>query len=123
MWMQRNMTILFSVATTGYLGRFLSSSIGLVLLQVIRSSRRKGSVNLLCRLFFLHLGFPQHKKKQKQNHHQEKELHLSSQATVCTVFGPPRWLKMTKCKSNSSPMILDNGGFKIPHSLKADFQY
>lgn len=114
--MHRNVTILCSMDRTGYLGRFfLPSSVDLVLLP----AGEKGRGKLLYRLLLV-LPPP---LSPTASERQGKELHLSSQATGWTVLCPPAGEKMTKYKNNSSHMTLDNSGFKIPFSVKANLQH
>ena len=109
--MHRNKAVLFSTDRAKYLGKFLSCSLDLILLSFVRSSRGKSRSEASLQMPTC---FPHTVKNGR------KETAPFCSTVAWTVRCPPSWPKVTKSKKySSSHMTLDNGGFKIPHSLKA----
>lgn len=117
--MHRNVTILCHVDSTGYLGsQFYAPTQTLFCYwSQVEAAGEKGRENSTNFSLFSFTSVSHNIKKARK-----RSAPFSSGHRVDSTL-PSHWLKMTKYKNNSSHMTLDNSGFKVPHSLKANLQH
>lgn len=116
--MHRNVTILCHVDRTGYLGsQFYPPAQTLFCYQSQKQQEKRVRENSTNLSLFSSTVVSHSIKKARQ-----RTAPFSSGHRVDSTL-PSHWRKMTEYKNNSSPMTLDNSGFKVPHSLKANLQH
>lgn len=116
--MHRNVTILCRVDRTGYLGsQFYPPAQTLFCYQSQKQQEKRVRENSTNVSLFSSTAVSHSIKKARR-----RTAPFSSGHRVDSTL-PSHGLKMTKYKNNSSHMTLDNSGFKVPHSLKANVQH